>query len=306
MKKSLLISLLLLIFSVSTYAFQIILPETTVQGAVLTVLIEEGLVYSEVEVSIGRGEEIFSRSQVFKINITGDRMADIALLGIPSTLDPGVYTVTAQSEGGLESQNEIQVISKKFIKEDIPLSRSMSDLRQSDDIRKAEQWRNLLLILRTVDIGNVFETGSFKIPVEPLRTSSFYGDRRTFRYDDGTTARSIHNGIDYSAETGTPVYAAGDGRVVFAGERIISGNTAVIEHLPGVYSLYYHMDSLTVSEGILVAAGAQVGTVGLTGLATGAHLHWEVRVAGVAVDPGPLMSSAIIDKDLIISNIEGQ
>ena len=172
---------------------------------------------------------------------------------------------------------------------------------------RQSKWRNLLTILKTVDTAHVYENNGLEVPVAHyLRKSSFYGDRRRFLYDDGTSARSIHNGIDYSAEPGTPVYAAGAGRVVFSGERIISGNTIVIEHLPGVYTLYYHMNSLAAAEGDMLSAGIKVGTVGATGLATGAHLHWEVRVGGVAVDPKPLTGGSIIDKDFILSIIEEQ
>ena len=80
-----------------------------------------------------------------------------------------------------------------------------------------------------------------------------------------------------------------------ASERIITGFTVVIEHLPGLYSLYYHLDSLSVREGQRVSQGDRIGTVGSTGLATGPHLHWEVRSAGVAVDPDLLVKRSLID-----------
>ena len=80
-----------------------------------------------------------------------------------------------------------------------------------------------------------------------------------------------------------------------ASERIITGFTVVIEHLPGLYSLYYHLDSLSVREGQRVSQGDRIGTVGSTGLATGPHLHWEVRSAGVAVDPDLLVKRPLID-----------
>ena len=70
-----------------------------------------------------------------------------------------------------------------------------------------------------------------------------------------------------------------------AENRISTGWSVVIEHLPGVYSLYYHMDSLTVEKGDMVKRGTLIGYSGATGLATGPHLHWEVRVNGNAVNP---------------------
>ncbi len=297
---------LLFIFTVFfTFTLDLVIPKSVEQGGVLTVVTDS----SGVKLSFGSDDEIHSRTESFKTDIDGQQVY-IALLGVPSTLAPGTYAVNAfgSPDDGEESRTEAIIVkSRDFINEDIPLGNSMSELRQSDDARKAEQWRTLLEILKNVDSTHVYESEKLAVPVtDYIRTSSFYGDRRRFLYDDGTSARSIHNGIDYSAEPGTPVYAAGSGRVVFSGERIISGNTIVIEHLPGVYSLYYHMNSLKAGEGSFVEAGTQIGTVGATGLVTGAHLHWEIRVAGVAVDPGQLTGGGIIDKAFVLSNIGKQ
>ena len=79
----------------------------------------------------------------------------------------------------------------------------------------------------------------------------------------------------------------------------------VIEHLPGVYTLYYHMRDRFAQEGSLTQAGTLIGTVGSTGLSTGAHLHWEVRVNGVPVSPDFLLSHPLIDKNGLIGIIEG-
>jgi len=79
-----------------------------------------------------------------------------------------------------------------------------------------------------------------------------------------------------------------------AQSRIVTGNTVVVEHLPGVFSLYYHLDEIRVEEGVLVAGGQEIGTVGDTGLATGPHLHWEMRVGGVPVSPEDLMDHPLL------------
>jgi len=302
MKRLTLILLAVFIYTANIFAFQIIIPPEGAQGEVLTVLVTESGDENEITISLGRGKDVYSSTAVFAAEING-YTSSVALLGIPSTLSPGRCTVTAASED-TRIEYEFIVKKKEFIEEKIALSRSMSSLRQSDDNRKAVEWRNLYAILKTVNTDNVFEADRLIIPVEPLRRTSFFGDRRTFAYDDGSSARSIHNGVDYSAVTGTPIYAAGKGRVVFSGERILTGFTVVIEHLPGVYSLYFHLDSLKSEEGLMVNSGDLIGTVGATGLVTGAHLHWEVRVAGVAVDPEALVSSSIIDKDFILSSIE--
>jgi murein DD-endopeptidase MepM/ murein hydrolase activator NlpD len=70
-----------------------------------------------------------------------------------------------------------------------------------------------------------------------------------------------------------------------AEDRIVTGLTVVIEHLPGVYTIYMHLSRMAVSVGDLVERSATIGLLGATGLATGPHLHWELRVLGVASDP---------------------
>jgi murein DD-endopeptidase MepM/ murein hydrolase activator NlpD len=94
--------------------------------------------------------------------------------------------------------------------------------------------------------------------------------------------------------------ASGRGRVVLARERLLTGNSVILEHLPGVYSLYYHLDSMAVNEGEIVETGQVLGRSGATGLATGPHLHWEIRVSGENADPDAFLSQPILDKNDII------
>jgi murein DD-endopeptidase MepM/ murein hydrolase activator NlpD len=114
---------------------------------------------------------------------------------------------------------------------------------------------------------------------------------------------AIHFGIDLVKPTGTPIASCAAGKVVMAKTRIISGETVVLEHAPGVFSLYYHLDSIAVKQGETVEAGETIGTVGATGLVTGAHLHWEVRFSGVPVSPGYLLEHNLLDKQSILSII---
>lgn len=99
----------------------------------------------------------------------------------------------------------------------------------------------------------------------------------------------LHSGIDLAAQTGTPIYATGDGVVRVAGRNSEGysgyGVVVVIDHGFGFQTLYAHMTSTTVKEGQKVRRGEQVGTVGSTGMSTGAHLHYEVIVNGKRVDP---------------------
>lgn len=123
--------------------------------------------------------------------------------------------------------------------------------------------------------------GEFIQPIQGALTTPF-GARR--EYNDGRR-ESRHGGIDLSAPTGTPVLAANAGRVVFAGALQAYGNGIVIDHGLGLASAYFHLHTIGVQVGQMVQKGDPIGAVGNTGLSTGAHLHWEMRLDNVPVDP---------------------
>jgi len=95
----------------------------------------------------------------------------------------------------------------------------------------------------------------------------------------------FHEGIDIAAPLGTPVYAAASGRVVSTGWNGAYGKTIVIDHGNGLRTVYAHLLKIEVEEGQIVKKGQRIGEVGSTGRSTGPHLHFEVRVWGVPVDP---------------------
>ena len=117
-------------------------------------------------------------------------------------------------------------------------------------------------------------------PVRGLVTSPF--GARTSPYGEG---REMHPGIDISASFGSPVTAAGNGAVIFAGRDPGYGGVVIVAHGGQLDTLYGHLSALYVREGQSVRRGQAIGAVGATGRATGAHLHYEVRVNGAPVDP---------------------
>jgi murein DD-endopeptidase MepM/ murein hydrolase activator NlpD len=181
------------------------------------------------------------------------------------------------------------IVDRTFVKEDLRLDAALTALRVDSDPVKAEQAVRYQAILATVNPEAGYLVGGFVRPVASQRQTSMFGMRRRYLYSDGSVDVTMHNGIDYGCPTGTPVVAAAAGRVVLAEDRIVTGKTIVIEHLPGTYTIYMHMSSLAVSAGALVGRGDLIGAVGMTGLATGPHLHWEFRVMGVACDPEALI-----------------
>lgn len=121
----------------------------------------------------------------------------------------------------------------------------------------------------------------FMLPIEGRGTSGF---ARSRRYAPGGPV-SFHMGEDIAAPTGTPIYATNDGVVVLVGQYPIKGGLTVIDHGGGVTSRYYHQSRMHVTEGQAVRRGDLIGEVGSTGLSTGPHLHWEMRVHGRASNP---------------------
>lgn len=218
------------------------------------------------------------------------------LIGIDTTVTPGPYRLVGSDESGSIVYDEpLEVLPVAYADRSIYLGAELSTLRASDDPRKAEESRLLSDLILTFDEASVFHLGPLAMPIDDARVSSTFGDRRTYFYASGETATTIHLGLDLVLPAGTPIHSSGRGVVRMARHRILTGNTVVVEHLPGMYTLYYHMASIEVVEGQWVETGTVLGTLGSTGLATGPHLHWEVRVAGVAVNPERLVEHAILD-----------
>lgn len=102
---------------------------------------------------------------------------------------------------------------------------------------------------------------------------------------NGSPFDRYHGGVDFAGAPGTSILAAADGIVVMVDRLNIRGNTTLIDHGWGLYSLYAHQDETLVQLGEVVATGQVIGTVGSTGRSTGPHLHWEVWLNGVNIDP---------------------
>ncbi len=130
-------------------------------------------------------------------------------------------------------------------------------------------------------------TGKFSVPVPEKYSSPYppFGDRRSF---NGSGFYYYHSGTDFSTwgNYGIDIYAAAPGKVVYTeqGSQIYGGVT-MVNHGWGVYTVYAHQDEIFVSVGQRVKTGEVIGKVGSSGRSTGPHLHWEVWVGGVPVDP---------------------
>jgi murein DD-endopeptidase MepM/ murein hydrolase activator NlpD len=270
-------------------------PKKAVAGTLVSLSIhtqsENGLTVALRDMA---GKEIISSNTFPAKNSRKEGMGEeIALLGLPSTLQSGSFLLILYSGETLLWQQELSVEMGSFLKEDIPLNQKMSDLRSDDDPQKVEEAIAIHAIYNTFHRRPFDEKLSLHLPVTGGRFSAWYGDRRRYCYSDGTSALSIHSGVDIAAPVGTPISAGGEGTVVFTGPRIVTGNTVVIEYGPGVYGVFFHLDRIDIEEGSTVDADTHIGVVGMTGLATGPHLHWEIRVAGIPIDPLSLLATPL-------------
>ena len=145
--------------------------------------------------------------------------------------------------------------------------------------------------------GNSMQKVFLRAPVDFRRISSRF---TRSRWHPVLGKKRAHRGVDYAAATGTPIKAAGDGRVVYRGRKGGYGRTVIIKHGQKITTLYGHMSKYrgSVKKGTRVRQGQVIGYVGKSGLATGPHLHYEFRVNGVHRNPltVKLPPSAPIDK----------
>ena len=123
------------------------------------------------------------------------------------------------------------------------------------------------------------------LPVKAAYLGSPFG----VRSDPIAGLRALHEGIDFNAEPGTPVIAAADGVVLSAAYHNDFGNMVEIDHGEGLTTRYAHLSRMGVKPGALIKRGELLGAVGNTGRSTGPHLHFEVRMLGIAQNPAQFL-----------------
>ncbi len=145
----------------------------------------------------------------------------------------------------------------------------------------SRQYRQNIYPLYELTDNEKYWDGLFIEPVTGYRLTTQYG---LWRYTNGVYSER-HSGIDMACPAGTPIVAPQGGKVLFADWLDLTGYTVVLAHGGGVKSMFYHMNSLAVAPGDLVAVGDDIGTVGSTGYSTGPHLHYEVKIGSQSIDP---------------------
>jgi murein DD-endopeptidase MepM/ murein hydrolase activator NlpD len=136
-------------------------------------------------------------------------------------------------------------------------------------------------------------------PLKNHRVTSGFGLLRRYMYQGKQVRQSYHLGIDLASTLQAPLVVGNDGTVIFAGYNGGFGNTIVVDHGLGIYSLYSHCTTLNFKEGDLVKRGDVIATTGTTGYATGDHVHFSIIINGVYVDPSDWMDDTWISSNII-------
>jgi murein DD-endopeptidase MepM/ murein hydrolase activator NlpD len=202
-------------------------------------------------------------------------------LGIDLDVKPGAHEVTyvmGQEKGSLS----LDIKERKFETESLAVAPKYTAPDKATQARIDREAKELDEIWRRVTRERLWSK-AFVRPAEGALGSSF-GLRRVFN----KKPRSPHAGVDIKAPVGAEVVAANRGTVVLARDLFFTGNTVIIDHGLGLYTIYAHLSRIDVEAGAPVERSARIGLVGATGRATGPHLHWGVKIAGARVDPATL------------------
>jgi murein DD-endopeptidase MepM/ murein hydrolase activator NlpD len=167
----------------------------------------------------------------------------------------------------------VTVRAGKFPTEHLTVEKQFVQPDPEQQKRAEEDQKKMKAIYDTVT-PEVLWKGKFVTPLKDVSTGGNFGRRRILNGE----ARSPHAGVDFPAATGTPVYAAQAGKIVLAENLYYSGNTVVIDHGFGIYTLYAHLSEIEVKAGDPVEASDEIGKVGATGRVTGPHLHWGLTI----------------------------
>ena len=219
------------------------------------------------------------------LNFFPSNAGQVALQGVHALLEPGVYPLRVEAtlpDGSKQSfEQMVLVTSGNYYSEELYVP-----AETVDPIVTEPENQNILAITKPSSPVQ-FWNGIFTSPaVYPDQYTSRYGTRRTY-YGTGTdlTIEGFHTGLDFAGGEGLQIFAPAPGKVVFAAPLTVRGNATIIDHGWGVYSGFWHQSQILVNVGDAVEQGQVIGLVGGTGRVTGAHLHWEVWVNGVQVNP---------------------
>lgn len=205
----------------------------------------------------------------------------VALVGVDAFTEPGTLTLKLEGSGSRPWRpftQPIAVESRNYGLQSIVVGPELGDLLR-EEVRQEED--EFLAPIYLNSAPEPLWEGIFQAPVSPTVLTAGYGDSRT--YNDGPVF-TFHTGVDFAGIEGTPVLAVANGVVVFADFLNLRGLTVIVDHGAGVMSAYFHLSEILVAVEERVEIGQTIGSGGSTGLSTGPHLHWDLRINNTAVN----------------------
>jgi hypothetical protein len=208
------------------------------------------------------------------------------LIAIPFRTAPGPAKLMlswTNAAGDHSRTIPFRIVAGKYKTDELKVDSSRVNPNKKNIERAQKEARKIRRVYAEGSIDRLWD-GEFQLPMTSDITSPF-GNKRVFN----AQLKSFHNGVDFRARSATPVYAANSGVVKMAENLFYSGNAVVIDHGTGIFTIYAHLSRIDVTAGQHVEKGQRLGLTGATGRVSGPHLHWGVKVKGVAVNPMQLI-----------------
>ena len=210
---------------------------------------------------------------------------NVAVVAIPLFTEPAEQLVYVEYTQGTTNVVQINVLAKQYPEERIKIT---DEEQVSPSSSNLERIREESARMRAAYARFSDHPPDLLPIVQPIegRNSGVFGSRRFFN----DQPRNPHSGIDWAAPTGTPIRNPAPGTVMVVGDFFFNGKTVLIDHGGGFVSMMCHMNEILVEEDERIKRGAIIGKVGMTGRATGPHLHWSVSLSGNRTDPAVFMA----------------
>ncbi len=204
------------------------------------------------------------------------------LIAIPYRIGPGPATLTLKwtdATGAHTRKIPFEIIAGKYRTDVLEVDPAKVYPSKKNIKRAQKEARRVKQTYASGSIAGLWE-GHFQFPMEAEITSPF-GNKRLFNGQ----LKSYHNGVDFRAPSGTPVFAANSGVVKMAENLFYSGNVVIVDHGNFIFTIYAHLSRIEAEAGQRIEKGQQLGLTGATGRVSGPHLHWGVKVNGADVNP---------------------
>lgn len=212
----------------------------------------------------------------------------LGLFGVDMDQEPGKYSLVLRRRraDGREDEKRVRLLvqARDYGTDRLTLPPDKVEL-SAEDLAQVRADQQALALAWKTPSPERYWTGPFQRPA-PGEVNGAFGKRRIINGQP----KSPHTGQDLRGALGEPVAASNAGRVALVRDCFFSGKSVVLDHGLGLYSMYFHLSEVKVQQGEMVEKGQVLGLIGMSGRATGPHLHWGFRLLGARVDPEAILA----------------